>query len=129
MPKPEGSRAPGGTWHSPDGKEGSAQDLVYRTLHTELQWFEIPWGILVPNNVEGLTVGGRILSVTHRGDMWTRQQFCCLVTGQVAGTAAALAASQNSVPRALDVRMLQRTLVKQGVDIGEASKSLTAEVG
>ena len=120
--------AAGRDWHSPDGSEGSPQNLVYRTLQTELNWFEMPWAIFVPNNVEGLAVAGRVLSVTHEADMWTRGQYCCLVTGQVAGTAAALAALRNSSPRALDVSTLQRTLVAQGVDIGEARKNLVAEV-
>jgi hypothetical protein len=88
----------------------------------------MPWAIFVPNNVEGLAVAGRVLSVTHEADMWTRGQYCCLVTGQVAGTAAALAALRNSSPRALDVSTLQRALVAQGVDIGEARKNLVAEV-
>jgi ribulose 1,5-bisphosphate synthetase/thiazole synthase len=120
--------AAGRDWHSPDGAEGSPTNLVYRTLQTELNWFEIPWGVFVPNDVEGLTVAGRVLSVTHEADMWTRGQYCCLVTGQVAGTAAALAASRNGLPRTIDVTALQRMLVAQGVDIGEASKKLVAEV-
>lgn len=88
----------GRDWHSPDGGEGSPQNLVYRTLRTDLKWFEIPYRVLVPNGVEGLTVGGRTLSVTHEADMWTRGQYCCLVTGQVAGTAAALAAQAGITP-------------------------------
>jgi hypothetical protein len=34
---------------------------------------------------------------------------------------------QNISPGALDVSMLQRALIGQGVDIGEASKSLATE--
>jgi hypothetical protein len=41
-----------------------------------------------------------------------------MVTGQVAGTAAALAALHNTVPRRLEVAALQRALINQGVDIG-----------
>jgi FAD dependent oxidoreductase len=68
-----------------------------------------------------MTVGGRILSVTHDADMWTHGQYCCLVTGQVAGIAAALAASQGVTPSALDVNALQRTLASQNIDIGAAT--------
>lgn len=116
--------APGREWHSPDGGEGSPENLVYRTQKTDLASFEIPYGVFVPDNVDGLTVGGRALSVTHEADMWTRGQFCCLVTGQVAGTAAALAALKATTPRQLDVRELQRALLSQGVDIGEVGKAL-----
>ena len=40
-------------------------------------------------------------------------------TGQVAGASAALAASSDTVPRKLEVSVVQRALIKQGVDIGE----------
>lgn len=120
--------AGGRDWHSPDGGEGSAENAVYRTMTTQLNWFEIPYRVFVPNHVEGMTVGGRVLSVDHAADMWTRGQFCCLVTGQVAGAAAALAACEGTTPRALDVRTLQRTLVEQGIDIGEAGRALAGGV-
>ena len=90
------------------------------TLSFSLTWFEIPWGVFTPNHVEGMTVGGRVLSVTHDADMWSRAQYCCLVTGQVAGTAAALAAAQGISPAALGVATLQRALLASSVDIGEA---------
>ncbi len=41
-----------------------------------------------------------------------------MVTGQAAGAAAALSAITGTPPRDLDVAMLQKELIKQGVDIG-----------
>jgi hypothetical protein len=117
--------ASGRDWHKADGGEGAPQDAVYRTATTDITWFEIPWGVFTPNNVEGLTVGGRVLSVTHEADMWTRGQYCCLVTGQVAGVAAALAAARGLSPSALEVPALQRALVGQGIDIGAAAAALS----
>lgn len=119
--------AAGRDWHSPDGGEGSPTNLVYRTLKTDLHWFEIPYRVFVPDQVEGLTVGGRVLSVTHEADMWTRGQYCCLVTGQVAGAAAALSVRERTTPRALDVALLQRELVAQGVDTGEAGRAFAGK--
>ncbi|HTJ02511.1 MAG TPA: FAD-dependent oxidoreductase [Methylovirgula sp.] len=110
--------AAGRDWHKADGGEGSPSDAVYRTGTTHLTWFEIPWGTLLPNGVEGMTIGGRALSATHDADMWSRAQYCCLVTGQVAGVGAALAAGQNISPSQLDIRSLQNALTAQGVDIG-----------
>jgi hypothetical protein len=110
--------AEGRDWHKADGGEGAPTDAVYRTGTTHLTWFEIPWGVLIPNGVEGMTIGGRALSATHDADMWSRAQYCCLVTGQVAGAAAALAARQNVSPSQLDVGALQKVLTEQGVDIG-----------
>jgi FAD dependent oxidoreductase len=119
--------AAGRDWHKAEGGEGAPNDAVYRTATTDLTWFEIPWGVFVPNGVEGMTVGGRIISVTHDADMWTRGQYCCLVTGQVAGAAAGLAASLGTVPSALGVDALQRALVAQGVDIGSAGRNTDAD--
>jgi len=104
--------------HSPDGREGAAGDAENRALGRPLRWFEIPYGVLLPKTIDGLTVAGRIISQTHQADAWTRGQYCCMVTGQVAGTAAALAALHDTVPRRLEVSALQRALISQGVDIG-----------
>jgi len=113
--------AEGRDWHKADGGEGAPGDAVYRTATTSLTWFELPWRVFTPNGVDGLVVGGRVLSVTHDADMWTRGQYCCLVTGQIAGVAAALAASRGVAPAHLDVSELQRTLAGQGIDIGSAA--------
>ena len=118
--------AAGRDWHKAEGGEGAPSDAVYRTVTTNITWFEIPWGVFTPNGVEGMTVGGRVLSVTHDADMWTRGQYCCLVTGQVAGVAAALAAAKGISPSALPVDALQRALIAQGIDIGEAGNRLAA---
>jgi glycine/D-amino acid oxidase-like deaminating enzyme len=117
-------------WHKAEGGEGAPGDAVYRTATTNITWFEIPWSVFVPKGVQGMTVSGRILSVNHAADMWTRGQYCCVVTGQVAGAAAGLAALQDKVPSDLEVGLLQRTLADQGVDIGSAGRNEeTNEVG
>lgn len=110
--------AEGRDWHKADGGEGAITDAVYRTATTELTWFHIPWGVFTPNGVDGLLVGGRTLSMTHDADMWTRGQYCCLVTGQVAGVSAALAAARDTIPAALDIAELQNRLADQGIDTG-----------
>jgi hypothetical protein len=112
--------AAGRDWHKADGGEGAPGDAVYRTATTELTWFELPWGIFTPKGVEGILVGGRTLSVTHDADMWTRGQYCCLVTGQIAGVAAALAASLDVPPSLIEVSVLQRRLTDHKIDIGSA---------
>ncbi|WP_316980392.1 FAD-dependent oxidoreductase [Shumkonia mesophila] len=116
--------AAGRDWHKADGGEGAPGDAVYRTATTQLTWFELPWGIFTPNRVEGLLVAGRTLSVTHDADMWTRGQYCCLVTGQVSGVAAALAASRDMSPSVIEVADLQQSLRAQDIDIGEAGERL-----
>ena len=108
----------GRNWHSPDGAEGAPSDPTYRTMTTGLRSFEIPYGCLVPLEVEGLVAAGRIISQTHEADMWTRGMYCCVMTGQCAGTAAALAARDGVAPRRLSVPALQRELHRQGLDPG-----------
>lgn len=114
--------AAGRDWHKADGREGAPDDAVYRSATTELTWFEIPWGVFTPENVEWLTVAGRAVSATHAADMWTRGQYCCLVTGQIAGVASALAASSGVPPSHIDVPRLQKMLCGQGIDIGAARR-------
>lgn len=108
----------GRNWHSPDGAEGAPSDPTYRTMTTGLRSFEIPYGCLVPLEVEGLVAAGRIISQTHEADMWTRGMYCCVMTGQCAGVAAALAARDGVAPRRLSVPALQRELHRQGLDPG-----------
>jgi glycine/D-amino acid oxidase-like deaminating enzyme len=115
--------AAGRDWHKADGDEGAPGDAVYRTGTTALAWFQIPWRVFLPNGVDGLLACGRALSVTHDADMWTRGQYCCLVTGQVAGVAGALAAARDRLPAQLEVVALQHALAHQGVDIGAAPAS------
>jgi hypothetical protein len=119
--------AAGRDWHKADGGEGAPNDAVYRTATTSLTWFEIPWRVFTPNKVEGMTVSGRVLSVTHDSDMWTRGQYCCLVTGQIAGAGAALAAQRGVTPAALDALELQRALAAQGIDVGSAAERILAK--
>ncbi len=116
--------AAGRDWHSPDGGEGGPDNLVYRTLTTTLNWYEVPYGVFVPKGAEGVIVAGRTLSQNHEADMWTRGQYACIVTGQIAGTAAALSCRSGIGLRDLDVRQLQRLLVEQGVDIGSSRAAL-----
>ncbi len=118
---------PGRNWHSPDGGEGAPSDPTYRTLRTDLQSFEVPYGCLVPLHVEDLLVAGRTISQTHEADMWTRGMYCCMLTGQCAGVAAALAAKSCTSPRHLEVNLLRRELERQEVDLGSAAQRV--EVG
>ena len=76
--------------------------------------FAVPYGQLVPKGVDNLLCAGRML-----GDPSTIDTFRliapCMVTGEAAGTAAALAAQKGVVPRNLDVTLLRKTLLAAGV--------------
>lgn len=77
--------------------------------------FDIPYRCLVPKEVDGLLVAGRCISTTHEAQGVIRNIPPCLITGQAAGTAAALAAKKSVKPRKLNVPLLKEALRKQGV--------------
>jgi hypothetical protein len=112
---------PGVEVHSPDPIEGSNIDYSHRGGGRPLISFEIPYGCLVPESLDGVLAAGRCISTTHKGDGWTRGMYCCMVTGQAAGIAAALSAQHDVAPRDIDIEELQDALTSQGIDIGTAT--------
>lgn len=79
--------------------------------------FDIPYGIIVPQKIENLLIGsGKSVSCEPQGLI--RGMCGCMIVGQAAGVAAALAAKQGVAPRALDICALQRALLDQGVYLG-----------
>ena len=80
-------------------------------------WYHIPYRILLPKGLEGILTAGRCVSVDHMAHGSLRQQGGCMVTGQAAGTAAALSSKLGITPRALDRKVLQEALKAQAVII------------
>jgi ribulose 1,5-bisphosphate synthetase/thiazole synthase len=78
----------------------------------------LPYGSLLPKNVENLLVAGRCISAEEQAMGQLRLIPVCSATGQAAGTAAAIALNQGITPRELDVPLLQETLMRQGMDLG-----------
>lgn len=77
--------------------------------------YEVPFRTLYSKQVKNLIVAGRCTSVTD--DMWDIMRVipCCAVTGQAAGTAAAMTSDFST----LDIRKLQETLLANGVMLHE----------
>lgn len=77
--------------------------------------FEVPFRTLYTGEVKNLIAAGRCTSVTDA--MWDIMRVipCCSVTGQAAGTAAAMTDDFT----ALDVSRLQKTLEQDGVVLHE----------
>ena len=84
--------------------------------------FEVPFGTLYAPEVKNLITAGRCTSVTD--SMWDIMRVipCCSVTGQAAGTAAAMSDDFT----ALDVAQLQTKLARDGVVLHE--DELTAPI-
>ena len=79
--------------------------------------FPVCYRAILPKRVDNLLCAGRCLGTGDTTD--TFRLICpCFVTGEAAGTAAALAAKAGIRPRDLDVKLLQRTLEKNNVYLG-----------
>ena len=75
----------------------------------------IPYGALVPKQLDGLLACGKHVSCDKNSHGFMREIPQCWITGQAAGVAAALAVSQGVQPRAVAVDALQAALITQGV--------------
>ena len=75
---------------------------------------QVPYRSILPKNIDNVLCAGRMLGAPDTID--TFRLICpCFVTGQAAGTAAAMAALKGCTPRELDVKALQAQLVKDKV--------------
>jgi len=81
------------------------------------QPYDIPYGALVPRDIDGLLVAGRCISGTHRAHASYRVMAICLATGQAAGAAAALCAKRGEQPRQLDYHLVQQALQAAGAKL------------
>jgi len=76
---------------------------------------DLPWRMLVPQQVDNLLVAGRCAAMTHEGQSAARASGGCFVMGQAAGTAAAHAG--DAPMREVDVAQLQQRLRTDGAYI------------
>ena len=69
--------------------------------------YSIPYGCLLPRNVEGLLLSGRNISGSHMAHSNFRIMSVCIAIGEAAGLAAALSLKENVALRDLDVKKIQ----------------------
>jgi hypothetical protein len=69
--------------------------------------YTIPYGCLLPKNVEGLLLSGRNISGSHMAHSNFRIMSVCIAIGEAAGTAAALSVKQNIKLRDVMVKEIQ----------------------
>ena len=77
----------------------------------------VPYGSLVPKNLDGLLVGGRHISFDANSHGFMREIPQCWLTGHAAGVGAALAADAGIQPRAVNVDAIRRVLREQGAHL------------
>jgi hypothetical protein len=89
----------------PTGKEVDLDAPDYRARFAATSagdWFDVPFGTLVPRGVDGVLVAGRCISASHVAQSSLRIQQSCMAMGEAAGTAAALCVARGVPARMLD---------------------------
>ena len=75
--------------------------------------YSIPLGALIPEKVNGFIVSDKAISVSNLINGATRLQPVVLLTGQAAGTLAALTVKENKDVREVSIRKVQQSLLDQ----------------
>jgi hypothetical protein len=87
------------------------------TIRLHLQgddFYQVPYGCLVPLEIDNLLLAGRCVSASHDGQASVRVMGPGMAMGQAAGTAAVLSLAEGRPPRALDPSALQGRLRSDG---------------
>jgi ribulose 1,5-bisphosphate synthetase/thiazole synthase len=79
------------------------------------RYFEVPYGCMVPLEVDNLLVAGRCVAGDMVSHAAMRNMMACTVTGQGAGAAAAVSLQQQVTTANVDMAAVQRELQRQGV--------------
>ncbi len=82
-------------------------------------YFGVPYPCLVPKGISNLLVAGRALSADAIAGSATRMIPCCIIFGQAAGTAAALAIKEGILPATVNEKKLCTVLKEQGAYLGD----------
>jgi len=76
---------------------------------------DVPYRAMLPRGMDGLIAVGR--SASHRRLLRTRPN--AMLFGIAGGAAAAIATQTHTTPKTLDVKVLQRRLLSEGVHLGD----------
>ncbi len=80
---------------------------------------EIPYRALVAQKIDNLLIAGRNISSTFEGQAGTRLVMACFNMGQASGMAAAVSIRDGLTPRRINVRKLQKELIRIGIGLGD----------
>lgn len=76
--------------------------------------YEIPYGVMVPHKITNLLITGRCISAEHEALASVRTSPTMMALGQAAGTAARQCVRENKSFKDVDIRKLQKELIKDG---------------
>jgi hypothetical protein len=86
--------------------------------------YQIPYRAIVPKKIDNAYVIGRCMSSDQRAYESWRAMAHILAIGEACGVAAALCIRTKRDPKELDVKLLQKTLIEQGCEIGQGKKKM-----
>jgi len=102
------------------GLAGGDSTLTYgdkKILRTDRPVWQVPYSSLVPKKTHNLLVGGRCFGYERGLTYDAREVGTCLMTGQAAGTAAALAVLNRCSCRDVNILKLQKVLRENNVKL------------
>lgn len=82
----------------------------------------VPFGALVPSDLDNVLVGGRHVAADAQTQSFMREIPQCWMTGQAAGVAAAMSVSKGVPSRDVPVAEIQRELLTQGAYLQGAAR-------
>ncbi len=88
----------------------------------EHEGYQIPYRSILPKKIDNLYVIGRCMASDQRAYESWRAMAHILAIGEACGVAAALCVRTGRDPKRLDVKLLQKTLIEQGCEIGQGKK-------
>ncbi len=101
------------------GKPGEKAYQAYAQDFKNLRYgsgenYGIPYRVLIPRKLSNVLVAGRCISTDRYMQSSIRVMPGCFITGQAAGVAAAMAVEKHTNTRGVNVRKLQKRLIKMG---------------
>lgn len=81
-------------------------------------WYDIPYGCIVPKDLDNVVVAGRTFSCHFLALTSSRGQALLMGLGQAAGLAAGMVVDSDICFKNIDVKKLQSELIKDGCDLG-----------
>lgn len=100
-----------------DQHQEDSVGVVCSSLACPAPVYELPYGTLTAPGIDNIIAAGRIIAAGGAGWEMMRLIPQCVFTGQVAGTAAAMAVKAGKAMREVDIKALQKDLEDTGVII------------
>ncbi|MBT7665694.1 MAG: FAD-dependent oxidoreductase [Rhodospirillaceae bacterium] len=107
------------------GKVWDDEVGVSTSLAPKFPNISVPYGALVPAGIDGVLAAGRHIACDTSSHSFLREVPQCWLTGHAAGVAGALAANAGIQPRAVEPRLIQRELLRQGAYLSPSIQAVS----